>query len=75
MAINEIKPDKREAVFARCQDESPIRSGLECPYCGAAETYKNRENPNDVNLWCFMIRAFRVDTSSECRNCNRWFTL
>jgi DNA-directed RNA polymerase subunit RPC12/RpoP len=46
---------------------------LRCPFCGAPEV----ENPEekDVHKWVWNIRAFRVDDSSECLRCGRWFSI
>lgn len=47
--------------------------GLSCPHCGAEEVYKDAREPENQDKWIFVIRAFRVDNSSECRNCDKWF--
>jgi hypothetical protein len=70
--LSVLKPKLQSFVKQRC-GEFVIADGLECPHCGALETYKNGNDPDDVDSWVFMIRAFRVDHSSECKNCNRWF--
>lgn len=68
-----IKEEKtRKLIINRC-GENIIADGLMCPYCGAFETYKDGDQPNNVFKWAFMIRAFRVDDSSECTNCGEWF--
>jgi hypothetical protein len=64
----------RKAIIERC-GENPVADGLECPRCGAIETYKNAKHPEDTDKWYFLIRAFRVDDASRCCNCNKWFTL
>jgi hypothetical protein len=56
----------------RCGEEV-IGDGLECPFCGCKETYKDKKHPKDTDRWFFMIRAFRVDAFSECTNCGKWF--
>jgi hypothetical protein len=75
MALEEIKPEFREAIITRCQDENPIGDGIQCPHCGALEAYKNRENPRDTTKWSWMVRAFKIDDYSNCRNCDNWFGL
>ena len=67
-----------KGILEKCSDGSNkhvIANGLECPYCGCLETYKDRRDPNNTDKWYFMIRAFRVDSSSECKNCEKWFDL
>lgn len=67
--------ETKELIKKICQDENPIGDGLRCPHCGCMEAYKNRKEPGNTKLWAFMIRAFRVDDASECRNCGKWFNL
>lgn len=62
-------------IKERCKDEAPVGDGIVCPHCNAKEVYKNSETPGDTNLWYWMIRAFKVDDYSECRNCKQWFGL
>lgn len=72
--LKEIKsPEMREAIIQRTGSESPNPQGLCCPYCEAREVYANPEAPMDSNKWSWMIRAFKVDDASECRNCQKWF--
>lgn len=72
--FNAIKdPNVIPKIIERTKDENPVADGLECPHCGAFEAYKNSSNPSDTNLWFWMIRAYRVDDSSECKNCGKWF--
>jgi len=72
--LDNIKnPDIKAGIIERTKDANPVADGLECPHCGASEVYKNPTTPDDTNLWFFLIRAFRVDCSSECKNCGRWF--
>jgi hypothetical protein len=75
MALEEIKPEFRASIIDRCQDENPIGDGIQCPHCGALEAYKNRENPRDTTKWSWMVRAFKIDDYSHCRNCDKWFGL
>ena len=35
MALEEIKPEFRAQIIARCQDENPVGDGVQCPHCGA----------------------------------------
>ena len=73
--INIIKKKKdKDGIKKRCGDNI-IADGYECPYCGCFETYKDGNEPNNTEKWYFMIRAFRVDTSSECTNCKNWFEI
>ena len=44
-----------------------------CPYCGAHEI-KNCEE-KDVDKWIWQIKAFKVDDSSHCLKCDKWFEL
>lgn len=65
---------KRKAIIERCGPDV-IATGIECTHCGASEVYANAKDPKDQDKWYWMIRAFRVDNASDCRNCNQWFTL
>ena len=66
------KPEKVELIKNRCGD-NVVADGLECPFCGCLEAYKDGNNQNDTTKWVFMIRAFKVDMSSHCTNCDEWF--
>jgi len=71
--IDVIKdPEVKKAIVNRC-GENPISDGLKCPHCGCLETFQNAAEPGNVDKWFFMIRAYRVDDSSECKNCGNWF--
>ena len=63
---------RKQQIIERC-GEDYISDGLQCPHCGWDETYKNAKDPKDTSKWYFVIRAFRVDDSSECTNCGNWF--
>ena len=72
--LTEIKkPELKSLIIQRTGSEQPNPQGLHCPNCGAREVYASPENPHDSNLWSWIIRAFRVDDYSECRNCDQWF--
>lgn len=72
--LDNIKdPERKKGIIERTKDEHPVADGLQCPHCGAFEAYKNSADPSNTNLWYFMIRAYRVDDYSECRNCGKWF--
>ena len=72
--LTEIKkPELKSLIIQRTGSEQPNPQGLHCPNCGAREVYVSPENPRDSNLWSWIIRAFRVDDYSECRNCDQWF--
>lgn len=64
----------KERIVERCGSD-PVADGIQCTNCGCQETFKSRANPEDTDKWFFMIRAFRVDDSSQCMNCNTWFNL
>jgi hypothetical protein len=66
-------PEVRKAIQEKTGCENPVGDGLYCPHCGAYEVYKNPEKPNDTDSWYWMIRAYRVDNSSECKSCGKWF--
>lgn len=73
--LSEIRnPEMRDAIIKATGSSQPNPQGLCCPHCGAREVYANPEQPKDIKRWAWVIRAFRVDTSSECRNCQRWFS-
>lgn len=72
--LSEIrKPELKSLIIQRTGSEQPNPQGLCCPNCGAREVYASPENPRDSNLWSWIIRAFRIDDYSECRNCDQWF--
>lgn len=66
--------ETRKKIIERC-GENPVADGIECTNCGCPETFKDRNDRKNVDKWYFMIRAFRVDDSSECTNCKKWFSL
>jgi hypothetical protein len=68
-------PERKEQIQKRTQDENPISDGIRCPHCGCLETYKNSKDPNNTDLWYFVIGAFKVDEYSHCHNCDNWFGL
>ena len=73
--LTEIKTEEvKKKIVERCGPE-PDKQGLVCPYCGAHEVYADRKEPNNVDKWFWMIGAFKVDNSSKCHNCGRWFDL
>ena len=72
--LPEIKKEEtKKLIYERTGCENPDRQGLTCPHCGAREVYANDTHPDDTTKWAWLIRAFRVDDASECRNCERWF--
>lgn len=73
-SLSEIrKPELKSLIIQRTGSEEPNPQGLCCPNCGAREVYASPENPDDSDLWSWIIRAFRADDYSECRNCDGWF--
>ena len=73
--INIIKKKKdKDGIKKRCGDNI-IAGGIECSYCGCFETYKDGNESGNTEKWYFMIRAFRVDSSSFCTNCKSWFEI
>ena len=75
-ALDPIKSEEvKIAIKARTQSENPIADGIQCPHCGVLEAYKNDKEPRNTDLWYWMIRAFKVDNWSDCRNCGKWFQL
>ena len=72
--LSEIRnPEIKDAIIKRTGCEHPNPQGLCCPYCGAREVYANPESPRDSKQWSWIIRAFKIDDASECRNCQQWF--
>ena len=72
--LSEIKdPEMKKLIIARTGSTEPNPQGLCCPYCGAREVYADPSNPRDSDSWSWIIRAFKVDDASECRNCKKWF--
>jgi hypothetical protein len=72
--LSEIKSaDVRQSIITRTGSSAPNPQGLRCPYCQAREVYANPAQPNDSKQWAWMIRAFKIDDASECRNCGQWF--
>lgn len=69
-----LNEEVKEAIIERCGPE-PDKQGLECPHCGAHEVYADKNAPNNTDKWFWLIRAFRVDDASDCRNCGKWFGL
>jgi hypothetical protein len=73
-SLSEIRSaELREAIIKRTGSDAPNPQGLCCPYCGAREAYASPTAPRDSNQWAWVIRAFKIDDASECRNCQRWF--
>jgi len=67
-------PEKVKAIKEKTGCENPIGDGIRCTHCGAFEVYKNpATGPKYDPSWYWMIRAFKVDDWSDCRNCGRWF--
>ena len=72
--LSEIKdPETRLKIVERTRSEAPNPQGLCCPYCGAREVYADPTDPLKSSLWFWLIRAFKIDDASECRNCESWF--
>lgn len=72
--LSEIRnPDTKQRIIERTGSEAPNPQGLHCPYCGAREVYADPSNPRDSSRWAWIIRAFKIDDASECRNCQSWF--
>ena len=72
--LSEIRdPEMKRLIIERTGSETPNPQGLCCPYCEAREVYADPKAPNDSNRWSWIIRAFKVDDASECRNCGKWF--
>lgn len=72
--LSEIKrPETKASIIERTGSEAPNPQGLCCPRCGAREVYADPNDPTNINKWAWLIRAFKVDDASECRNCNSWF--
>lgn len=72
--LSEIRnPELKQLIVERTGSTEPNPQGLVCPHCDAREVYANPANPRDSKQWSWIIRAFRVDDASECRNCNQWF--
>jgi hypothetical protein len=72
--LSEIKsPEAKQFIINRTGSSEPNPQGLCCPFCEAREVYANPAQPNDSKQWAWMIRAFKIDNASECRNCNKWF--
>ena len=72
--LSAVKSEEaKKQIVERCKDKNPIADGLQCPHCGIFETFKNSKNPEDTTKWSFIIKAFRVDNFSKCKNCGNWF--
>lgn len=72
--LSEIRnPEMKSLIIQRTGSDAPNPQGLRCPRCEAREVYANPENPGDSRQWAWVIRAFKIDDASECRNCNTWF--
>ena len=67
-----ISKERLAKIIERC-GENYISDGIVCTNCGADETFKNAENPEDTSKWYFLISAYKVDNASKCLNCNSWF--
>jgi hypothetical protein len=68
-----LNPEAKRMIIERTGSPKPNSQGLCCPSCGAREVYANPADPENTDQWAFIIRAFRVDDASECRNCSKWF--
>lgn len=66
-------PELKQLIIKRTGSEEPNPQGLCCPNCEAREVYADPQEPNNSEKWSWIIRAFRIDDMSECRNCNNWF--
>jgi len=64
----------KKRIIERC-GKYVVADGIRCTHCGCLETYKDGRDPENVEKWFFMIKAFRVDNSSECNNCGNWFDM
>jgi hypothetical protein len=72
--LSEIKnAEMKRLIIERTGSEAPNPQGLCCPYCDAREVYADPSNPGDSDRWAWVIRAFKIDDASECRNCQSWF--
>jgi hypothetical protein len=72
--LQEIKDqDSIPKIIERTGSNMPDKQGLVCPHCGAHEVYANPQEPNNINQWYWMIRAFKVDDWSFCNNCDGGF--
>ena len=72
--LSEIrKPEMKRLIIERTGSETPNPQGICCPYCEAREVYADLQEPNNSDKWSWVIRAFKVDDASECRNCGHWF--
>lgn len=74
--MNILKDIRSEEVKRQIRERCGTNitaDGLRCPHCGAYETYKDKDDINNVEKWAFMIKAFRVDNLSHCLNCEKWF--
>jgi hypothetical protein len=72
--LSEIKsPEIKRLIIDRTGSEQPNPQGLCCPYCEAREVYADPQEPRNSNRWSRIIRAFKIDDYSECRNCGQWF--
>jgi hypothetical protein len=72
--LSEIKnPEMKRLIIERTGSSEPNPQGLCCPHCEAREVYADPQEPTNSDKWSWIIRAFRVDDASECRNCGQWF--
>ena len=72
--LSEIKnPEMKRLIIERTGSSEPNPQGLCCPHCEAREVYADQQEPTNSDTWSWIIRAFRVDDASECRNCGQWF--
>ena len=71
-SIVPLPPKFKKRIIERCGPKV-TGDGIECPYCGALEAYKDATDPKNTDKWFFAIRAFRVDNASECTICKKWF--
>lgn len=71
--LTEIKNDEtKKKIVERCGAE-PDKQGLTCPHCKAREVYADKNDTNNCDKWFWMIGAYKVDDSSKCHNCGKWF--
>jgi len=72
MLQNIKSEESKKGIISRCGNNI-VADGLVCPFCNSFEVYKDGNDIENTNKWFFMIRAFRVDNSSHCTNCDKWF--
>jgi len=70
-----LSPEMRASIIEKTGSETPNPQGICCTNCGASEVYADPNSPKDIGKWAWIIRAFRVDDASECKNCKSWFRM